>query len=74
MSMHWAMLFASLTSHEPKSSRRSVRDFTVDWVLEVLRVADADRETQEEAVRGAVQSGMLPAGDVRELRRAGWPV
>jgi hypothetical protein len=56
------------------SSRRSVRDATVDWVLDVLRVAGEDRETQESAVQAAAKSGMLPAGDVREMRRAGWPV
>ena len=33
-----------------------------------------DIETQEEAVQAAAKGGMLPAGDVREMRRAGWPV
>lgn len=74
MPMQSGMLFANHTISAPKSSKRSVRDFTVEWVLDVLRVADADRETQESAVQAAAERGMLPVGDIREMRRAGWPV
>ena len=73
--MKSGMLYANYPTSAPKSSRRrSVRDVTVEWVLDVLRVADEDIETQEEAVQAAAKGGMLPAGDVREMRRAGWPV
>lgn len=75
--MQSGMLFAHHTTSAPKSSKRSkrsVRDVTVEWVLDVLRVADEDLETQESAVQAAAKSGMLPVGDVREMRRAGWPV
>lgn len=65
---------ASHTTSTPRRSKRSVRDITVEWVLDVLRVTDADRETQERAVQAAAESKMLPAGDVHEMRRAGWPV
>jgi hypothetical protein len=74
MPMQSEMLFATHTTSAPRSSRRSLRDVTVEWVLDALRVADEDGETQERAVQAAAKSGLLPAGDIREMRRAGWPV
>jgi hypothetical protein len=74
MPMKSGMLTAHNTSSASRKSEQSVRDVTVEWVLDVLRVADEDLETQERAVQAAAKSGLLPAGDVREMRRAGWPV